>query len=90
MSAKEMFEEYNLKQKICRYKGKIDSISYITKENFKPQVSFNLKTKTYKVFYIYGNSYDENASAIDMILHEAINKQIEELGWNNVKTNKNL
>ena len=83
MSAKEMFEEYNLKQKICRFQGKIISISYISEKYYKPQVSFNLKQKTYRVFYKDCSSgYNENASVIDMILHKAINKQIEELGWN--------
>lgn len=82
MSAKEMFEEYNLKQKICRFQRKIIEISYVSKKEYKPQVIFNLEQKTYRVFYKDFSGYSENASVIDMILHKAINKQIEELGWN--------
>lgn len=45
LQAKEMFEEYNLKQKICRFQRKIISISYISEMNYKPQVRFDLKRK---------------------------------------------
>ena len=81
MTAKEMFEEYNLKQKICRFQGKIVAISYVSEENYKPQVRFDLENKTYKVFFKDYRSNDENVSVVDMELHKFINKQVEELGW---------
>ena len=76
-TAKEMFEEYGLKYKESFCNKKMEQIMYLTDDEYSPQVIFTLCNQTYKVFY---NKY--SASNIDMELHKAINKQIEELGWN--------
>ena len=63
---------YHLKQKVSGYETNYG-------------ITFNKDTKTYHI-YCYGwNDKEElfhNNWAIDIRVHNFINKQIEELGWN--------
>lgn len=86
MTAKKMFEELGYK---CDEKENI--ISYhlnqiVNKYDNNYGIVFNLKYNSYHT-YCYGwfddgRPYDSNL-CIDMQLHKAINKQIEELRWSN-------
>lgn len=80
MSAKEMFEElgYELRshKNIIRYVNK----QYVSDWNY---IDFNLKEKTIYA-HIMSDSPFTPDSPLELNLKEiqAINKQIEELGWN--------
>ena len=73
MSAKEMFEKLGFNgietdySLIYRYMG--------TKANYQCELYFYLTLKEYVV------GVDDECISIDMRLHKAINKQLEELGW---------
>ena len=82
MSAKEMFEKLGYKQ----YKNKWD------KQNDKEwgrETTIRYKQKEIEVMFdlldwdycVYGTGLCRNV-AVDIDLHKAINKQVEELGWN--------
>ena len=77
LTAREMFEELDLEYHENYYKHEIEQILYTSTDKFTPQVVFNLGNRSYKVFYDTGKS-----SWTCMKLHKAINKQIEELHWN--------
>ena len=87
MTAKEMFEKLGFIYSECYYHHKLDSILYKRTEKRANQVEFMLDRKLYKVFFEISNvgTYELLPSAVDMELHKAINKQIEELGWDNEK-----
>lgn len=87
MKAKEMFEELGYKLNES-YDEKL--ITYIHIQHFMGErhfgITFNLE---YKEFHCWHYGYDENGRcqnginlAIKIDLLKAINKQIEELGWN--------
>ena len=76
MSAKEMFENLGLEYKECKYHGEVVSISYVNKYNYSTKIRFDLENKRYIAYF--GN---DTAGNVDIDLHKAINKQIEELGW---------
>lgn len=71
MSAKEMFIDLNFKQ----IANNIRDIIYADIDNPDFYVQFDLQ---YKVVIVY-QTYDYN---FDMKMLKAINKQVEELGWN--------
>ena len=85
-SAREMFEELGYKlisgddNELINYRIDLDYNSFI-------QVVFNNNTKRYwsgetRKTYFDGYLRKENTPiGIDLNLHKAINKQIEELGW---------
>lgn len=84
MSAKEMFEELGYEQE--EYK---DKIAYHLEQVVLGQkncfgVSFDKDFKSYHTYaygwFENGTPFDTNL-CIDIKLHKAINKQIEELGW---------
>ena len=88
MTAKELFE--GLGYELISYDDKqlVNYRVYIDEDTFM-QVVFNNKYKSFwcgqtRNTYFNGYLQKENSfTSIDMNLLQAINKQIEELGWNN-------
>lgn len=83
MSAKEMFEELGFKYEYHENKS-INAEDTITYHKDNLHIQFNLISKciivqndTSPMFYGVGIFFINNK------LHKAINKQVEELGWNN-------
>ena len=76
MTAKEMFEKLGLEYNECKYHGEIEEISYINEYNYSTKVKFDLKNK--RIIAYFG---ENDAGNIVIELLQAINKQIEELGW---------
>ena len=81
MTAKELFEEYGLNYEEVKHHGKIEQIIYSNGYKYSPIVIFTISNYSFKVCYDI-----DSASNIDTDLLQAINKQVEELGWN--KENK--
>jgi hypothetical protein len=93
MSAKEMFEELGFSQFIEIKKSELtfDSEIYIDKIIYNGGLSMNEKRfcqqvvfdKIKKIYdkHSFNNLNGYSNSAIDMELNKAIQKQIEELGW---------
>ena len=80
MSAKEMFEKLGYEQENWCFEDEntIDEIIYTRKDRFASNVTFRISNKCVKV-----HRKKERISAwCDMRLLQAINKQVEELGWN--------
>lgn len=77
MSAKEMFEELGYEYNECYFEGQLDEITYSKSGRWTPQIMFSLNHKTVKVY-----RQENKSSNFDMKLLKAINKQVEELGWN--------
>ena len=78
MTAKEMFEK--LGYKIDMIFGHILSYSKILDNNVEKSITFN-DTGTYKFFTIIVE--DRKNPTINLEELQAINKQVEELEWNN-------
>ena len=78
MSAREMFESLGFKR--------IDSdylIEYVIEDNFyKKQIKFWLDDKMFYNNLIYDNEVQKGSCSVKINLFKAIQKQIEELGWN--------
>lgn len=70
-TAKEMFEELGYEEHIAM----LNQIKY-KNEKIDISVIFSLNKNTYSILGMYGHSREVNMS-----LHKAIQKQIEELGW---------
>lgn len=73
MTAKEMFEKQGFS-----YRSTDDVIEYLFKSiNSRRylKINFDLKNKTYFVMEC------DDIATIDMDIHKAIQKQLEELGW---------
>lgn len=93
MSAKEMFENID-KYKLVRYENNPDLISYQLVENFyykdyiyhlKGQyleILFDLRHKYINIVQEDCSNYKTITAIINMQIYQAINKQVEELGWN--------
>ena len=80
MTAKEMFEDLGYKQECWCFEEekKIDEIVYIRENRFASNVTFRIENKCFKI-----HRKNETKSAwCDLKLLQAINKQVEELGWN--------
>ena len=84
MTAKELFEELG-------YKKEIDNKIHITyyNGNFEneqkcdKQITFDLESKSFIAYSPYElNDYEDCSIFINIDELQAINKQIEELGWN--------
>ena len=75
-SAKELFEELGYRYQESYFEEKLDEINYSKSGNYAPQIIFNLNGKCIMV-YRKGNK----ASWFDAKLFQAINQQINELGW---------
>lgn len=78
MTAKEMFEKLGLTYSPTSYHHKIVVISYVNNDKFSTKVNFNLESKR---IHCYFGANDELAGAINIELFKAIQKQVEELGW---------
>lgn len=76
MSAKEMFEELGYEQQISEY-----AITYQNKDAVKYEISFNLEHKCIELEPTIDGKI-HYFTRLDMKLLQAINKQVEELGWN--------
>ena len=79
-SAKEMFEELGYIQENWCFdnENKIDEIVYLRAKRFSSNVTFLLDNKCFKIH----RKNESKAGWCDIKLLKAINKQIEELGWN--------
>lgn len=88
-SAKEMFSELGFEYSECYFEGKLDSILYKGKQKRHTQVEFMLDRKLYKIFFetCTKETYDILPSCVDIKLHKAINKQVEELWGDDVLKN---
>lgn len=73
MSAREMFEELGRIQTITEYDDYKADIDYLDEKTEKTNIFFDLENKKVGFINIYKISVQEL---------QAINKQIEELGWN--------
>lgn len=84
MTAKEMFENLGYTYNECCFQNdlgfdsELDEIYYQKKGKYTPQIKFSLG---YKTISVYRENY--KPSSFDIKLLKAINKQAEELGWNN-------
>lgn len=83
MSAKEMFEK--LGYEYIEYLEYCNSFCYKNKahnlEGSWLEISFNLNIKTIDTYMCNHDSLTKFRCNIDMSLLQAINKQVEELGW---------
>ena len=77
MTAKEMFEE--LGYKYCEDDGFIDYKKEKRKLIEPDYISFD---RLEREIFILNSSKSSKGTTIDMSLLKAINKQVEELGWN--------
>lgn len=77
MKAREMFEELGYTYRTICYKGEIDEIEYVTKGKYDTQIRFNIRNKVFKAYY----GMEENSAWLSIEHLQAINKQVEELGW---------
>lgn len=82
MTAKEMFEELELKL-VNKYDN---AICYEYKHNervkYKECIDFYLIGETISLYVIFSNGTYGSFNGIDTKLLQAINRQVEELGWN--------
>lgn len=81
MEAKEMFEELGYEQKIEYYRGKEKEIKYVVEEKYHSQFVFDMNNKMFNAYFETSEG-EEMPAWIEMKMLKAINKQIEELGWN--------
>lgn len=77
MSAKEMFEKLGYEYIENYFENELDEIYYQREGKYAPKIQFNLNHKCIRVYREVNKS-----SYFDVKLLQAINKQIEELGWN--------
>ena len=78
MTSKEMFEELGYEYRECYCNHKLERIIYVVDEKYSPDIIVCMSSKMYML------ELENNcASWVDIQTHKAINKQIEELGWNN-------
>lgn len=73
MSAKEMFEELGYKKE--------ESVNQLIWKNYRQFVDFNKTAESLNI-YMNGIGNWQGFQVNDFKLLRAINKQIEELGWN--------
>lgn len=73
MTAKEMFEELGRIQTITEYNDYKADIDYLDEKTEQTNIFFDLENKKVGFINIYKISVQEL---------KAINKQVEELGWN--------
>lgn len=77
MSAKEMFEDLGYTYQESYFEEKLDEINYSKNGDYAPQIKFNLNHKCAMIY-----RQENKASWFDVKILRAINKQVEELGWN--------
>jgi len=76
-TAKEMFEELGYGCSFVRLHQEVIRINYIIDYDYSSNVSFNIENKAFNVWF--GKDNLSGGITVDML--KAINKQIEELGW---------
>lgn len=81
MYAKEMFERMGYIYQESYWNETLLEIKYISSKKFGTNVYFNIEYKTFKLT----RKYNDKSGWCDSELLQAINKQIEELGWLDVK-----
>ena len=93
MSAKEMFENID-KYKLVRYEISPDLISYQLVEDYYYknfiyhlkgeylEIIFDLEHRKINIVQEDCSNYRTITAIINMQIYKAINKQVEELGWN--------
>lgn len=75
-SARELFRELGYTYQESYFEKRLDVINYSKSENYAPQIAFNLNGKCVKVY-----RKENKASWFDVKILQAINQQINELGW---------
>ena len=77
MKAREMFKELGYEYNTVKFKNEITRIEYIRDYEYSSNISFHLGNKSFNVWF--GEDKQSGGITVDML--NAINKQIEELGW---------
>lgn len=82
MTAKEMFEElgYEIKEKTSRYSRYLRYLKKDSEYGSGAYIEFDLVNKKIRL-YTKTPNYNNNPRYADFNEFQAINKQIEELGW---------
>lgn len=75
-SARELFDELGYVYQESYFEEKLDEINYSKSGNYVPQIIFNVNCKYVKVY-----RKENKASWFDVKVLQAINQQINELGW---------
>ena len=80
MTAKEMFEELGYTYQESFFENKLIEIKYIKPNKFTSCVTFRVEHKCFK---IHRFDSEFKSAWCEIYFLKAINKQVEELGWNN-------
>lgn len=75
-SARELFEELGYTYQESYFEEKLDKINYSKNGDYVPQIIFSFDNKCVKVY-----RKENKASWFDVKILQAINQQINELGW---------
>ena len=75
-SARNLFEELGYTYQESYFEERLDAINYFKSGNYAPQIVFNLNCKCVKVY-----RKEDKTSWFDVKILQAINQQINELGW---------
>lgn len=75
-SAREMFEELGYTYQESYFEEELEDINYSKSGDYAPKIRFNLNHKCINVY-----RKDNKSSWFDVKVLQAINKQVEELGW---------
>lgn len=75
-SATELFKELGYTYQESYFEGKLDEINYSKNGDYVPQIIFKVDSKCVKVY-----RKENKASWFDVKLLQAINQQINDLGW---------
>lgn len=81
-SARELFEELGYTYQESYFEEKLDEINYSKSGDYAPQIIFNFNHKCVMVY-----RKENKASWFDVKVLQAINQQINELGWNDTTVN---
>lgn len=76
MSAKEMFEELGYEYKESYFNNKLDRIIITDDYKYSTHIIFAIENQSIKATF-----KNDQAGWVSMKLLKAINKQVEELGW---------
>lgn len=76
-SAREMFEELGYTYQESYFEEELEDINYSKSGDYAPKIRFNLNHKCINVYI-----KDNKSSWFDVKVLQAINQQINELGWN--------
>lgn len=79
MSAKEMFEKLGYTYQEVYFEDELDEINYSENGRWALQIIFSLNHKNIIVYRKYEGKSRPIAISVEIL--QAINKQVEELGW---------